>query len=561
MTIVILVLKTDTYTYTLKVNVYNHVHVKLIKISTKTYVLLVILTVYVVKLLPLIVLNVTLANSYTKIVVLILVQMDITENTKSVIHVTILVRPVTVVLIVLVIAVITTDSSITTCVNSFVQLIQSVCTVMFKIEHVTNVLKIVDIVSNHVTLTLLVVKLSVNNVKNQNILLLKMITVSQPVQIPTITLTIHSKLVNLVPLHVIHVKILLLVILVEKDSVTYNLMLSLQMVLLYMVLVVTTAQKNTTEILLPWLVNHVMKTVELVTDHSNLNVILVIYQDITSNTLVNMNVHLTCMNLEIVIVYQITIVDVVNTVLPNVKPVSKVPIWIVEFVPKVSIDNQKMELMNTIPVCVLVQLDIMLKILEEFVSNVLIHVVLVLVLVMLIMMISMITNVLNVLVIMVSMITLVISHVQLKCIWKITYVNLVTLPVVNVPELCHTNVLLVVKVNILPKPTLVFPIVQMVPGKTKILTNVSLVKNHVKLVSDQTSIIVILVMKPLILKNTNVKIIVYLDTTQIQLNGNVNHVMPNVVNVVVHPTENVLLVVLKLPKLIYITDIVLLHVQ
>lgn len=117
-----------------------------------------------------------------------------------------------------------------------------------------------------------------------------------------------------------------------------------------------------------------MKTVELVTDHSNPNVILVIYQDITSNTLVNMNVHLTCLNLEIVIVYQITIVDVVNIVLPNVKPVSKVPIWIVEFVPKVSIDNQKMELMNTILVCVLVQLDIMLKILEEFVSNVLLHV-------------------------------------------------------------------------------------------------------------------------------------------------------------------------------------------
>lgn len=180
---------------------------------------------------------------------------------------------------------------------------------------------------------------------------------------------------------------------------------------------------------------------------------------------------------------------------------------------------------------------------------------------MLIMMISMITNVLNVVMIIVSMITLVITHIQLKCIWKITYVNLVTLPVVNVLDLCHTNVLLVVKVDILPKPTLVFPIVQMVPGKMKILMNVSLVKNHVKLVSDQTSIIVILVMKPLILKNTNVKIIVYLDTTQIQLNGNVNHVMPNVVNVVVHPTENVLLVVLLSPKLIYITDIVLLHVQ
>jgi hypothetical protein len=34
--------------------------------------------------------------------------------------------------------------------------------------------------------------------------------------------------------------------------------------------------------------------------------------------------------------------------------------------------------------------------------------------------------------------------------------------------------------------------------------------------------------------------------------------MPNVVNVVVHPTENVLLVVLLSPKPIYITDIVLL---
>lgn len=64
---------------------------KLIKIPTKTYVLLVMLTVYVVKLLPLIVLNVTPTDSYTKTTVLILVQMDITDNTKFVMNVTILV--------------------------------------------------------------------------------------------------------------------------------------------------------------------------------------------------------------------------------------------------------------------------------------------------------------------------------------------------------------------------------------------------------------------------------------------------------------------------------------
>jgi hypothetical protein len=51
------------------------------------------------------------------------------------------------------------------------------------------------------------------------------------------------------------------------------------------------------------------------------------------------------------------------------------------------------------------------------------------------------------------------------------------------------------------------------------------------------------------------------DTTQNQLNGNVNHVTLLVVNVPVHPTENVLLVALLLPLLIYITDIVLLHVH
>jgi hypothetical protein len=95
-------------------------------------------------------------------------------------------------------------------------------------------------------------------------------------------------------------------------------------------------------------VNHVTITVELVTDHSNPNVILVMNQDITSNTLVNMNVQITCIHLETVIVNQITTVDVVNIVLLNVKPVSLVPIWIVEFVPSVSIDNQKMVLMNTI---------------------------------------------------------------------------------------------------------------------------------------------------------------------------------------------------------------------
>lgn len=106
------------------------------------------------------------------------------------------------VLITIVIPVQTTDSYIITIVNSLVQLTQSVCMVMSKSENVLNVLMTVDIVSNHVTLTTLVVKLSVNNVKNQNILLLKMITVSQPVQLPTITLTLHSKLVNLVLLHV-----------------------------------------------------------------------------------------------------------------------------------------------------------------------------------------------------------------------------------------------------------------------------------------------------------------------------------------------------------------------
>jgi AAA15 family ATPase/GTPase len=96
----------------------------------------------------------------------------------------------------------TTDSYITIIVNSPVQLTQLVCMVMSKLENVTIVLMIVDIVSNHVTLTTLNVKLSVNNVKNQNILLLKMITVSQLAQKPTITLNLQSKLVNLVSLHV-----------------------------------------------------------------------------------------------------------------------------------------------------------------------------------------------------------------------------------------------------------------------------------------------------------------------------------------------------------------------
>jgi hypothetical protein len=96
----------------------------------------------------------------------------------------------------------TTDSYITIIVNSPVQLTQLVCMVMSKLENVTIVLMIVDIVSNHVTLTTLFVKLFVNNVKNQNILLLKMITVSLLVQKPTITLNLQSKLVNLVPLHV-----------------------------------------------------------------------------------------------------------------------------------------------------------------------------------------------------------------------------------------------------------------------------------------------------------------------------------------------------------------------
>jgi hypothetical protein len=96
----------------------------------------------------------------------------------------------------------TTDSYITIIVNSPVQLTQLVCMVMSKLENVTIVLMIVDIVSNHVTLTTPNVKLSVNNVKNQNILLLKMITVSQLAQKPTITLNLQSKLVNLVSPHV-----------------------------------------------------------------------------------------------------------------------------------------------------------------------------------------------------------------------------------------------------------------------------------------------------------------------------------------------------------------------
>jgi hypothetical protein len=107
-----------------------------------------------------------------------------------------------VVLTTIVILVETTDSYITIIVNSPVQLTQLVCMVMSKLENVTIVLMIVDIVSNHVTLTTLFVKLSVNNVKNQNILLLKMITVSQLAQKPTITLNLQSKLVNLVSLHV-----------------------------------------------------------------------------------------------------------------------------------------------------------------------------------------------------------------------------------------------------------------------------------------------------------------------------------------------------------------------
>jgi hypothetical protein len=78
---------------------------------------------------------------------------------------------------------------------------------------------------------------------------------------------------------------------------------------------------------------------------------------------------------------------------------------------------------------------------------------------------------------------------------------------VNVPEVSHINVLLVVKVDILTKLTLVLLIALMVPGLMKNLTNVSLVMNPVILVSDQTTIIVILVLT-LILKNGNVNQIV-----------------------------------------------------
>jgi hypothetical protein len=78
---------------------------------------------------------------------------------------------------------------------------------------------------------------------------------------------------------------------------------------------------------------------------------------------------------------------------------------------------------------------------------------------------------------------------------------------VNVPEVSHINVLLVVKVDILTKLTLVLLIALMVPGLMKNLTNVSLVMIPVILVSDQTSIIVILVLT-LILKNGNVNQIV-----------------------------------------------------
>jgi hypothetical protein len=78
---------------------------------------------------------------------------------------------------------------------------------------------------------------------------------------------------------------------------------------------------------------------------------------------------------------------------------------------------------------------------------------------------------------------------------------------VNVPEVSHINVLLVVKVDILTKLTLVLLIALMVPGLMKNLTNVSLVMIPVILVSDQTTIIVILVLT-LILKNGNVNQIV-----------------------------------------------------
>lgn len=73
------------------VNVYNLVHVKPTKITMKTNVLLVMLTVCVVKLLPPTVLNVTMNTSYTKTPVLIPVHKDIMVPTKSVTNVTILV--------------------------------------------------------------------------------------------------------------------------------------------------------------------------------------------------------------------------------------------------------------------------------------------------------------------------------------------------------------------------------------------------------------------------------------------------------------------------------------
>jgi hypothetical protein len=141
-------------------------------------------------------------------------------------------------------------------------------------------------------------------------------------------------------------------------------------------------------------------------------------------------------------------------------------------------------------------------------------------------------------------------------------VMLVTLLVKNVTELDGTNVILAQKVNISMMLMLVFLNVQTELGKMMTKMNVIHVTNPVKLVTVQMTTNVMNVSMKLILKITIVSSHHVLLVTILKLlTGLVLLVTPLVVNVLVQPRTNVLLVAqLKLPP-IYMKTPVLLHAQ
>jgi len=121
-----------------------------------------------------------------------------------------------------------------------------------------------------------------------------------------------------------------------------------------MVLVKLHVQWVTTEMKLAEPVNHVMLTVELVTDQKLLNVILVMSQDISKIILVKILAQKVCGLMITVLVTQMMIVVVANIVILLVKLVKVLPITTVKFVLQVSSLNQIL----TLPVGILVHPDI-----------------------------------------------------------------------------------------------------------------------------------------------------------------------------------------------------------